>query len=301
MVNTPDSLSSRFAVPGVRFDACSGDLARINISTELAQATLYTHGAHLAHWQPRGHRPVLWMSARSNYQRGKPLRGGVPIIFPWFGPRAGDPAAPLHGLVRTMEWEVQSVARQNDGSVALWLSVASDDATRAAWPGDFAVRFGVVVGATLSMTLEVTNRSPAAWSFEEGLHTYFAVGDVRQVGVEGLAGVTYIDKTDRMERKVQDAAPIRITGETDRVYLGTAAATDLTDPAWSRRIRIEKTSSSSTVVWNPWIAKAKAMPDFGDDEWPGMICVETVNAADDAVKLSPGATHRMGASISVKA
>ena len=63
----------------------------------------------------------------------------------------------------------------------------------------------------------------------------------------------------------------------------------LTDPGFGRRIRVAKTGSLASVVWNPWIAKSRAMPDFGDDEWPGMICIETVNAADNAVTLPPGA------------
>ena len=57
--------------------------------------------------------------------------------------------------------------------------------------------------------------------------------------------------------------------------------------------------SASTVVWNPWTAKAKAMADFGDDEWPGMLCIETANAADNTVTLAPGARHTMRATVAV--
>jgi glucose-6-phosphate 1-epimerase len=55
------------------------------------------------------------------------------------------------------------------------------------------------------------------------------------------------------------------------------------------------------VVWNPWIAKAKAMADFGDDEWPRMLCIETANAAQCAVRLAPRSTHRMMARIRIGA
>jgi glucose-6-phosphate 1-epimerase len=37
------------------------------------------------------------------------------------------------------------------------------------------------------------------------------------------------------------------------------------------------------------------MPDFGDDEWTGMVCVETANVLDDAVSLAPGESHTMTA------
>jgi glucose-6-phosphate 1-epimerase len=45
--------------------------------------------------------------------------------------------------------------------------------------------------------------------------------------------------------------------------------------------------------------KAKAMPDFGDDEWAGMVCIETVNAAKNTVELAAGATHSMTARVRV--
>ena len=67
----------------------------------------------------------------------------------------------------------------------------------------------------------------------------------------------------------------------------------------SRQISVTKQGSRTTVVWNPWIAKAQAMPDFGDDEWPEMLCIETANAADNAVTLAPGQSHVMSASISI--
>jgi D-hexose-6-phosphate mutarotase len=35
------------------------------------------------------------------------------------------------------------------------------------------------------------------------------------------------------------------------------------------------------------------MGDFGPNGYLGMVCVETANAADDAIVLAPGETHRM--------
>ena len=60
------------------------------------------------------------------------------------------------------------------------------------------------------------------------------------------------------------------------------------DRGWGRRVVVEKTGSNATVVWNPWIAKAKAMPDFGDEEWPSMLCLETCNVREQSVVLAPG-------------
>ena len=285
---------------GVTLDEGRGGLPRLSVATDLCTAELYLHGAHLCQWQPRRHpHPVLWMSQASRFEPGVPIRGGVPICFPWFGPKAGDPAAPVHGVARIREWALDRVEAEADGTVTIVLSLASDAGTRAAAPRDFALTYTVRLGDALSMALTVENPADAPLMFEEALHTYFAVSDVRQVGVEGLAGVTFADKTDGGTRKTQDDAVITISGETDRLYLHTPAAITLVDPGFGRRILVAKSGSLASVVWNPWIAKSRAMPDFGDDEWPGMICVETVNALDNAVTLPPGARHTMAAAVSL--
>ena len=110
----------------------------------------------------------------------------------------------------------------------------------------------------------------------------------------GLEGRAYIDKTDGMKRKTLAAGPFRPSGETDRVFPGTMAACTVTDPVLGRRLIVDKTGSATTVVWNPWSDKAARMADLGADQWPGMLCVETANAMDDAVTLGPGERHAMG-------
>ena len=65
----------------------------------------------------------------------------------------------------------------------------------------------------------------------------------------------------------------------------------------ARTLTVSKTGSASTVVWNPWVAKAAAMPDYDDEEWPRMVCVETANVLDDAVILTPGRSHTLRARI----
>jgi glucose-6-phosphate 1-epimerase len=150
------------------------------------------------------------------------------------------------------------------------------------------------------MDLEVRNDAKEQLPYEEALHTYFAVADIHQVSVSGLEGTTYIDKTDGFKRKQLSSEPLRIAKETDQVHLSPQATCVVHDPVWNRRIIIEKDGSDSTVVWNPWIDKTKGMSDMAPDDWRGMICVETANAADNAVHLAPGASHRLTASIRVE-
>jgi glucose-6-phosphate 1-epimerase len=281
----------------VAFEAGPAGLIRAVIQTPQAEAVVYLHGAHVTHYQPRGDRPVLSLSALGRFQADQPIRGGVPIVFPWFGPCREDATAPMHGFARIVEWRLASVRQETDGAVMVVLGLDSGMATHPAWPYSCAMTYTVRVGATLGLTLEVRNASDRPVTYEEALHTYLEANDIHQVAVRGLAGTTYIDKTDRMTRKTEDAEPLRITAETDRVYLGTRAACVVEDPAGNRRLIVEKQGSDVTVVWNPWIAKAKALADFGDDEWRRMLCVETANAADHAVRLAPGDRHLLRAVI----
>lgn len=289
MSTSIDELNARFAIDSVaRFDAGNGGLARLAITTGDADATLYTHGGHVTHFQPRGAEPVLWISDASHFADGKAIRGGVPVIFPWFGAREGDPAAPAHGLVRTAEWTVTAVDRLDDGRVRVTLTITAEA---------FDVVYRVTVGRQLHMEMIVTNTSDAPATFEQALHTYLNVGDIHRVGVRGLAGVTYIDKVGAFTRKTQGDTPITFAGETDSVYLDTDAEVRVDDPVLGRAIVVGKVGSRSTVVWNPWVDKSKKMSDFGDDEWPGMVCVETANVADNAVTLDPGAAATMIATL----
>jgi len=289
----------RWEIPGIAtFPDTPGGLIRIALTPALCSAQVFLQGAHVAAFQPAGAQPVLFMSPRSRFEIGKPIRGGVPVIFPWFGPRAGHPDAPAHGFVRTMPWEIESLT--SDGkSATLVLVVESNEATRAQWPHDFTLRHRITAGAELSMTIEITNRSDAPFSFEEALHSYFAISDINAVTATGFEGAEYLDKTDGERRKTQDRAPIRITAETDRVYLNTRATCAIADPGMSRTIVIEKSGSDATVLWNPWISKAARLTDLGDG-WPGMLCIETANAAENAVTLASGATHAMNATVRLR-
>jgi glucose-6-phosphate 1-epimerase len=295
-MNTPLDALRVWEIPGqVSFQPGKGNLLRLVVTTKLAEAHVYLHGAHVTHYRPAGQSPVLFTSEQSKYAHDKAIRGGVPVIFPWFGANAAQPDLPMHGFARTRHWDVEGVEKWPDDTVEVILRLVSDDATRALWPHDFVLRHRIFIGRQLEMALEVENWSEGPFTFEEALHTYVAVRDVRQARVSGLAGIEYLDKVDALQRKKQGSEPIALTGETDRVYLNTTGDCVIDDPVGDRKLRVSKEGSATTVVWNPWVEKAKAMSDFGDEEWPGMLCVETANAGENAVTLGPTEAHVMRA------
>ena len=274
-----------------------GGLPVLAIRSTLAEADIFLHGAQLSHWKPKDTESVIFMSAESGYGVGKAIRGGVPICFPWFGPRAGESG---HGFVRNQTWTLSEVSPQPDGSIRAVFATASSPETLKRWPHEFRARMIYVVGTTLEMTLEVENAGAEPLTYSDALHTYFVVGDVHQTRVTGLDGTEYRDFPDRAQLSRQEG-DITFTCETDRVYVNTRATCVLEDPSMARQIIVEKSGSDSTTVWNPWIAKSAALPDFGDDEWKRMVCIETMNAFENSVQLGVGESHRTTAKISVAA
>jgi len=298
---TSAELARRFNLPNVlRFEDAPGGLVRAVVSSQAAEAEIYLHGAHVARWKPRGQRPVLFLSSKSLFAPGKAIRGGVPLIFPWFGSRAEGKPGPVHGFARITEWTLEGTKLRNDGDVEITLGLAPNDSAPTFGYGEFALRFRVNVGSNLQMELEVHNYGKEPLVYEEALHAYFAVGDVRQASVSGLEGTSYIDKTDGFKRKQLGSEALRIAKETDQVHLNTNATCVIHDSAWNRRLIVEKSGSETTVIWNPWIDKTTHMSDMAPDEWQEMICVETANAADNALSLAPGGSHKLTASIRVE-
>ncbi len=300
MENTFSSaeLDRRFGIHGIaRIVEGNGGLPKVRITSPSAVGEMYLHGAHVTSWQPSGADELLFLSAKSRWQEGIAIRGGVPICFPWFGDKSNDPKAPAHGFVRTKSWQLDGIALSGD-AVTVTMSTGSDAGTKQWWPADFHLVYHATFGPALSLELELHNIGTTPLRFEEALHAYLRVGGVRMARLAGLDGVHYLDKTDAYREKVQQGDVV-LSGEADRVYLNTRSPLELADPVLSRRLRLAKDNSLTTVVWNPWTDKAKAMADLGDDEWTHMLCVESSNVLDFAVEVAPGARHRMSAVIQI--
>lgn len=295
-----DTLNERFAVPGqLTFSNGPGGLPFAEISNHSASARVCLLGAHVTDFQPHGQQPVLWMSRCSEFEVGKPVRGGIPVCWPWFGPHPAAADKPNHGFVRRILWDVDAVTSPDEATTVIRFVTQTTPASRSDWPHDFRLEMTVRVGSALGVDLDAHNTGNTTVTCTGALHTYFAVSDIRAVSVSGLEGCTYIDTVGPRRRLIQDG-PVRFAAETDSIFVDTASDNVIADPGLNRQIRIAKSGSRSAVVWNPWIAKSRRMEDFGDDEYLRMVCVETTNVDDDAVCLPPGGRHRLGAVIKVE-
>lgn len=298
-----EEMNRRFGIAGLAVVAAgNGGLPVVRVTTAESSAEIYLHGAQVTAWKPAGGEKAigeaLFVSEQSRWEDGRAIRGGIPICFPWFRAKADDSKAPAHGFVRTREWRLDAVAAEAGGGVVVSSSTESDEATRRWWPHDFRLELRAWFGKTLLLELTAKNTGVTTFQFEEALHTYFRVGDARQVRVRGLDGVSFLDNTDGNRERAQ-VGDVEFRAATDNAYLNTDAALDLVDPVLGRTIRTEKENSATTVVWNPWEQGAAAMADLGNDEWKRMACVEASNILGVAVELQPGEAHTMRARIGI--
>lgn len=292
---TVDALNEQFGLAGVLEFTEKDGMTRAQVTTATASATVYLHGAQLTDWQPAGETPVLFLSERSEFVEGRAIRGGVPICFPWFGPRWDGGPGPAHGFARLQRWEVAFAALSGQ-DVHLSLVLRPSEMSRSLGYDDFQVAFELLIGKTLRMRLSVANSGSKPLVFEEALHSYFRVEDVRSARLEGLESALYVDKTDAMKEKETGPEALRLTGETDRVFPENVASVTILHGGFNgadRRVTVDKSNSASTVVWNPWEDKAAAMKDLSPSSWTEFVCVEAGNVGVDRLTLHPGEAHTM--------
>jgi D-hexose-6-phosphate mutarotase len=282
--------SAKAGVPArVTFLDGQNELPMLEVTTAWSSAEIYLDGAHVTRFKKKDEPPLLFMSQCSRFEKGHPIRGGIPVILPWFGQREG---LPTHGFARLKTWELKEFVPAPDGSVSVRFRLP-DSPEASAFP-PFTADYVVTVNEALTLQLLVTNNSKDEdFAFENCLHTYFEVGDAAAISITGLKGFNYLDKVANFAQKTETGDAIRISSEVDRIYLATTGPVEIIDPKLHRKILVEKQGSVSTVVWNPWIAKAGQMPDFGNEEYTRMVCVESGNVGSNNIKLPPGETSTL--------
>ena len=294
-MSTAQQLNEQFGINGqLSFRDDASGLVIAEISNEQATASLCLQGAHLMTWQPKSQTlPVVWLSRDAKLVAGKSIRGGAPVCWPWFGAHATESSFPGHGFARTVPWEVIASGSEPDGTTSLTLRLIASEKTKAQWSYPCNLDLTVIVGETLRMEMSTENTGTEDFVIGEALHTYLQISDIGAVSVTGLEDCDYWDKVGGSTMRKQDGA-ITFAGETDRVYINTSSECVIHDDKLKRHIHITKSGSQSTVVWTPWAEKADKMGDMGQPEgWREMVCVESVNAIENVVKVASGSQHTL--------
>ena len=279
----------------------------LRVQTERAELLIAEQGAQVLRYQVHGQEPVIWMSEEAAFEAGNSVRGGIPVCWPWFGDLMRNPPQvqalhaggrlPAHGLVPGIPWLLMENAIEGD-TVRLVLAIpptTESPALRHLPPG-IELRLEILLDDRLHLNLTTRNGSEQHIALTQALHSYFAVSSIHNVTVDGLEGRRYIETLEGWAEREQKR-PLVVSSETDRIYLDLPPHLAIRDEGWNRRIHIEASGSTSAVVWNPWVSKARRLSQFADDAWQRMLCIETANVMEDLVELEPGAEHTMGVSI----
>ncbi|EDO32295.1 predicted protein, partial [Nematostella vectensis] len=168
------------------------------------------------------------------------------------------------------------------------------DFTRSMWDHRFRLTYQVTVERQkLSTRLTIENKDTKPFDFTTLLHTYFRIPDVTKTTVTGLRGASYVDKLQNGDICKETRDFVQVDCHTDRVYMDTASSHRLSNSPCDGDIIIDKHNLPDTVLWNPWEEKAEKMSDFGNDEYPNMLCVEA-GYVSKRFLLQPGESFNCG-------
>jgi glucose-6-phosphate 1-epimerase len=288
-------LEERFGI-SERIQIVNGptDAPHVLLRTGQAEAVCSLYGGQVLRYGYDEQPQIVWLGQEAQFVAGKAIRAGIPICWPWFGPHPYNSQKPAHGFARLQLWELLESGADSE-SAWIKMGLRDNEETRQIWPISFELSLLVRLGERLELSLTSTNTGDRAFQLSSALHSYFAVGAIEEIAIDGLDGVGYYDQLSRTNQR--QVGPIRFHEELDRIYQNTNATCSIIDPVWKRKIFVAKQGSRSTVVWNPWIEKAKRFSDFGDEDYRGMVCIETANAGSDQIDLKPQASHTLGTTI----
>ena len=295
-----NKLEEKFGVKGkIGFSKPENNLLFLTVKNQYATAKISLYGAHVTSYKPGRSKDLLWMSPDSSFEVGKPIRGGIPVCFPWFGPHKTDSSKPQHGFARLMYWDLVETANQPGGETIVKLQLNSSEATKEYWPYDFYAEMTIIVGQTLQVSLKVVNSDDQPFEYTCALHSYYNVSDIGNIAITGLLGASYHSQLEPGEF-VQTMPVIEIKKAETRHYHNTEATCVIEDSGFKRFIRVEKSGSKITTVWNPGKETCAAIGDLPNDAYKTFVCVEAVNAFDDVITLHPADSHTTSSMIGLK-
>lgn len=264
----------------------------IEVSNSAASAKIALQGAHIFEYAHKGDENLLWLSRESRFEEGVAIRGGIPLCWPRFG--SLDESMMQHGFARTSFFSFVSAKDLGSAATELHLRLTDSKESRAHWNHGFILDVKIIVGQTLSISLETKNTDVHSFMITQALHSYFKISHIENILIKGLEECYYFDTL--LDEKYKDKESLRITKEVDRVYMDTPEKLLLKDG--KRELKLQTEGSASTIVWNPWSEKCAKMSYMHKDAYKEFVCIESANAFDDFVVIQSKKTHRLHLTIS---
>ncbi|WP_137166810.1 D-hexose-6-phosphate mutarotase [Salinimonas lutimaris] len=259
----------------------------LDIDNAFATARVSLFGGHILSYIPKQDgQERLWLSPHAVLSGEKPIRGGIPVCWPWFSDDHGREKGqlPAHGYLRSQVWKIQHSEDTDSGT----LLVLRPTFTRGnGFEYDCNVSLTIEVAETLTVTLKTTNSGLVPFTFNTALHSYFQVDDIQHVTLTGIEG-EYKDKLENWAVKTTPQ-PYKISGETDRIHQHATPEVVISEKDLART-RVVSSGHDSMVIWNPWLGAA-SIADMDAFGYKHMVCVET--ACTDGVTLAPQDSHSL--------
>lgn len=281
---TKDSQESA-PLTGVLSGAFAG-IPALLIQTPFSRAAVSLFGAQLLSFKPNNEADWLWLSPQCA-PLPKPIRGGIPICWPWFAKEGQAQEVVQHGFARTAQWQIIEQRIDSRGSIRLSLSPLES------LHASLSVQLTMTFSEVLHLSLVTRNHSENTVAVTQAFHSYLAVADANQITIDGLGSCTYFDKLANFERCQQAPGSITERPPYDRIYHDGEGHYELLDRVSGKLRFMTSTGSNTVVLWNPGSLVAADMVDIGKDHSSRFVCLEVANARDDVVHLRPGQSHTL--------
>ncbi|PVF99906.1 galactose mutarotase-like protein [Serendipita vermifera] len=269
-----------------------------------ASAEILLYGATVISWKSAAQsggdiKERLFVSSKSPLDGSKPVRGGIPVVFPIFGPPVRPEHSKLsqHGFARSSVWSWAGEILDNEAGVSIRLKLDPTLAIKDVFPHEFNLTYVVTLAAhELSTNVHVENPSTDnTLSFQTLLHTYYAA-DASAVKVEPLKGLTYINKVKGGIEETENRDIVDVQNFTDFVYRD--APRKYTIHTGDATIHLKAIGLNDVVVWNPGQDAGSKIGDMEDKGWERYVCVEP-GSASYFVDLPPGERWIGGQAITI--
>jgi glucose-6-phosphate 1-epimerase len=262
-------------------------LPAFRLTADGAEATIVRHGGQLVGWRPAPRTDAdaereerLYLSPLARFDGREAIRGGVPVIFPQFDRTGPDLRLPRHGFARTATWAAAHPGGAVPGGAVDEAVLTLDRgllADGSEWPYRFRLELGVRLSARgLAIRLSTYNDGAGAFAFGAALHSYFAVGAIEAVALEGLGREPWTDRVAGADPGPhrESADPFTFDREIDRIHHRTADGAPLRLLGGPSPLVIGQRGFDETVVWNPWRERSRAIDDLPDDGFRRFVCIE---------------------------
>lgn len=257
--------------------------------------TVLLYGATIISWKSQslekeGLEERLFVSSKAFLDGSKPVRGGIPVVFPCFGApeRPEHKKLAQHGFARNETWKFDSVVMDHEAGVSVRFGMSRPAVT--AFSVDLSInevleptakisavyeqpfKLGYVVTLALhqlSTDLHVHNTSSdKVLDFQALLHTYLAVPADR-TSISSLEGLAYYDKTEPTEEgrkspKTEGRTSVDVQKFTDSVYENALGKYQITWDGGALEVRAK--GFKDVVVWNPQQEGSK-LADMEESGW----------------------------------